>query len=66
MKADVSRAARPDYQDHPIRLILLFPPGGETIRSRAPGEEPGKVLSTSEVIESRSGAADDIAAARAA
>ncbi|MFT4066951.1 Bug family tripartite tricarboxylate transporter substrate binding protein [Paraburkholderia sp.] len=52
------------YPDHPIRLILLFPPGGETDPlARAVGQELGKTLHTSVVIENRPGAAGNIAAA---
>jgi tripartite-type tricarboxylate transporter receptor subunit TctC len=53
-----------EYPDHPIRLILLFPPGGETDPlARAVGQELGKALNTSVVIENRPGAAGNIAAA---
>ncbi|WP_233838623.1 Bug family tripartite tricarboxylate transporter substrate binding protein [Paraburkholderia sp. ZP32-5] len=53
-----------EYPDHPIRLILLFPPGGETDPlARAVGQELSKTLNTSVVIENRPGAAGNIAAA---
>lgn len=57
-------AARADYPDHhTIRIIILFPPGGETDPlARAVGQELGKVLDTSVVIENRPGAAGNIAA----
>lgn len=53
-----------EYPDHPIRIIILFPPGGETDPlARAVGQELGKTLHTSVVIENRPGAAGNIAAA---
>lgn len=56
-------AARAEYPDHPIRIILMFPPGGETDPlARAVGQELGKVLHTSVVIDNRPGGAGNIAA----
>jgi tripartite-type tricarboxylate transporter receptor subunit TctC len=57
-------AARAEYPDHPIRIVILFPPGGETDPlARAVGQELGKTLHTSVVIENRPGAAGNIAGA---
>ncbi|EIF33398.1 hypothetical protein BCh11DRAFT_01165 [Burkholderia sp. Ch1-1] len=56
--------ARAEYPDHPIRIVILFPPGGETDPlARIVGQELGKALNTSVVIENRPGAAGNIAAA---
>jgi tripartite-type tricarboxylate transporter receptor subunit TctC len=51
-----------DYPDHAIKLVLPFPPGGETDPlARAIGQELGKVLGQPIVIENRPGAAGNIA-----
>jgi tripartite-type tricarboxylate transporter receptor subunit TctC len=53
----VSPEAKGAYPDKPIRLIVPFPAGGNTdIISRAIGNELGKNLGVSVVIENRGGA----------
>jgi tripartite-type tricarboxylate transporter receptor subunit TctC len=55
-------AAAQEYPDHPIRLIVGFPPGGGVdITARLMAASMGKLLHQSIVVENRSGAAGNIA-----
>lgn len=58
-----SAPARADFPDRPIKLIVMFPPGGETDPvARAVGSELAKKLNGTVVIENKPGAAGNIAA----
>ncbi|MDB5806614.1 MAG: tripartite tricarboxylate transporter substrate binding protein [Betaproteobacteria bacterium] len=53
-----------DYPSRPIKLVVPFPPGGGTdMLSRTLGNELGEALHTAVVVESRPGAATNIATA---
>jgi tripartite-type tricarboxylate transporter receptor subunit TctC len=57
-------AAAADYPSHPIKLVVPFPPGGGTdMLSRTLGNELGEILHTAVVVESKPGAATNIATA---
>jgi len=68
--AAAALAARAEYPDKPIAMMLSFPPAGATdILARAIGQKMGEALHQSVVIENRPGAGGNIglvAAARAA
>ena len=58
-----SAPAFADFPDRPIKLIVMFPPGGETDPvARAVGSELAKKLNGTVVIENKPGAAGNIAA----
>jgi tripartite-type tricarboxylate transporter receptor subunit TctC len=64
-----SPSAQAAYPDRPIQLLLSFPPAGATdVLARAVGQEMGKALGQSIVVENKPGAGGNIgliAAARA-
>ena len=68
--AAASLAARAEYPDKPITMMLSFPPAGATdILARAIGQKMSEVLKQSVVIENKPGAGGNIglvAAAKAA
>ncbi|GHC88245.1 hypothetical protein GCM10007320_35200 [Pseudorhodoferax aquiterrae] len=50
-------AARADYPDRPIRLIVPFSPSGSTdLAARLIGEYAGRILGQAVVVENRAGA----------
>ena len=58
-----SAPALADFPDRPIKLIVMFPPGGETDPvARAVGAELAKRLNGTVVIENKPGAGGNIAA----
>jgi tripartite-type tricarboxylate transporter receptor subunit TctC len=57
-------AARAAYPDQPIKIVIGYAAGGTTdILARALGEQLGKILNQSIIIENKPGAAGNIAAA---
>ncbi|WP_145925255.1 Bug family tripartite tricarboxylate transporter substrate binding protein [Bordetella sp. H567] len=56
-------AARAAYPDQPIKIVIGYAAGGTTdILARALGEQLGKILNQSVIIENKPGAAGNIAA----
>lgn len=63
LAAPLARAAQAAYPDHPIRLVVGVPPGGTTdLVARLVGDQLGRALGQSVVIENRGGAGGNIAA----
>jgi tripartite-type tricarboxylate transporter receptor subunit TctC len=59
--------AQENYPDHPIRLIVPFPPGGQTDNvARQLGAKIAPLLRQQLIVENRSGAAGTIGSAEAA
>lgn len=59
--------AQDKYPDHPIRLIVPFPPGGQTDNvCRQLGVKIAPILGQQLIIDNRSGAAGTIGSAEAA
>lgn len=59
-----AQAGAADYPARPIKLVVPFPPGGGTdMLSRTLGNELGEILHTAVVIESKPGAATNLATA---
>ena len=60
--AVMATAAHAEYPDHPIRLVVGYPPGGNTdVNARIVAAGLEKVLKTSIVVENRPGAAGMLA-----
>jgi tripartite-type tricarboxylate transporter receptor subunit TctC len=60
-------AAHADYPDHPIRLIVPYPPGGATdVIGRVAGQALGQELHQTVIVENRAGATGNIGAAAVA
>jgi tripartite-type tricarboxylate transporter receptor subunit TctC len=60
-------AAAQSYPDHPIRLVVGFPPGGSTdLAARALGEKLSQAFGQPVVVENKAGASGNIAAEQVA